>query len=97
MSASSGTTPKSTSTNAVIELLPADPNLRYRHVRITNGGALPGFYSLDAGATFHRLPGSIIITDDEVNIDNQAVQVKRETDGPNMTGLFASAWRGQEK
>lgn len=97
MSASSGETPKATIDNTAIELLPADSTQRYRHVRITNGGALPGFYSLDGGTTFHRLEGSIIITDDEVSVDNQAVQAKREFDGPNITGLFASAWAGQEK
>ena len=86
---SSGETPKTTVLNDAITLIVASTTQLYTVVRIVNTGAVAGFYSYDGGTTWHYLPANSAIEDDVI-IANAAIQVKRITDGSNLTGLYAS-------
>jgi hypothetical protein len=89
---SSGTAPLATDGDAVLTVLAANANAVYHHVRIVNEGAAAGFYSIDGGATWNRLPVQSVVEDHGVKIVNQAVQVKRVAGASNTTGVYASAW-----
>jgi len=90
--ASSGLTTIVTTTNAVAEVLAANGSATYYHVRIANEGSVAGFYSIDGGTTWGRLPANTVIKNDGVKIENVAVQVKRVPDGANLTGVYGEAW-----
>ena len=90
--ASSGTTPLATDGDTVLTVLAADANAVYHHVRIVNEGAAAGFYSIDGGTTWNRLPVQSVVEDHGVKIVNQAVQVKRVSGSSNLNGVYASAW-----
>ena len=92
---SSGLTAKATSDNNAVELIAAT-DVYVNQVRIVNTSAVAGFYSTDGGSTWFYLPASVIL-DDDVSIRNKAIQMKRVTDGSDVTGVWASAWRREEK
>jgi hypothetical protein len=90
--ASSGTSPIATATNSAVTALAADAVNTYYHVRICNESAAPGFYSIDGGTTWSRLPASSVIKNDGVAIVNTAIQVKRVADGTNLSGVYVEVW-----
>ena len=89
---SSGVTGIDTDGNAAIELIGASLLAHCTHFRIVNTSAVAGFYSTDGGTVWNYLPASMAITDDDLDINNVACQLKRVADGSNVTGVFASAW-----
>jgi len=89
---SSGTTPLATTTaEVVVTALVANASRVYHHVRIVNEGTVAGFYSLDGGTTWLRLPSQCVITDDNVTVDNVAIQIK-VTGADDLGSVYASAW-----
>ena len=89
----SGLTAIATTSNTAVEVIAAQANAGpYRHCRIVNGGAIAGFYSIDGGTTWERLPASTALTDDGVYIMNKAVQIKRIAGGTDLSGVFGSIW-----
>ncbi len=91
--ASSGTSPIATTTNSAVQALAADAVNTYYHIRICNESAAPGFYSVDGGTTWSRLPASSVIRNDGVAIVNKAIQVKRVADGTNLSAIYVEVWR----
>ena len=90
--ASSGTTPLATSGDAAVEVLAANANAVYHHVRIINEGTAAGFYSIDGGTTWNRLPAQSVVEDNGVKVVNQAVEIKRVAGGSDLSSVYASAW-----
>ncbi len=90
----SGLTAIATTSNTAVEVIAAKgPGSQpYRHCRIVNGGAVAGFYSIDGGTTWERLPASTALTDDGVHIMNKAVQIKRVAGGSDLAGVFGAIW-----
>ena len=91
--ASSGMAALATTSDAPLTAIAASEMAVYHHVRIVNEGSVAGFYSLDGGTTWCRLPaGPCAVKDDGVKIVNQAIQIKRVAGGSNLSGVYASAW-----
>ena len=90
--ATSGTAPLATDSDAALTVLAANAGAVYHHVRMVNEGAAAGFYSIDGGTTWNRLPAQSVVEDNGVKLTNQAVQVKRVAGGSNLSGVYASAW-----
>lgn len=90
---SSGVTAKATVSDAVVELLAAKKGSTFRHLLVINEGAEPGFYRIGTGP-FNRLPAAsfILPEDGDIQITNQAVEIKRVAGGSDMSGVFGSAW-----
>ena len=90
--ASSGDTPTGTDGDTPVTLLDAHADRVFHTVRIVNEGAAAGFYSLDGGASWDRLPAECVVEDPRVRIENTAIQVKRTAGGADLSGVYASAW-----
>lgn len=90
--ASSGDTPTGTSGDAPVTLIDARADRVFHTVRIVNEGAAGGFYSVNGGATWDRLPAECVVEDPRVRIENTAIQVKRTAGGTDLSGVYASAW-----
>ena len=90
--ASSGLTAKATTTNAVTECIAATEAAVYHHVKIVNDGSVDGFFSIDGGTVWGRLPDASAMVLDGVTITNKAIQIKRVADGSNLAGVFVEAW-----
>jgi len=88
----SGLTAKATTTDAVVELIAATTERIFHSARITNEGTTPGFWSIDGGTTWERVAPQSSYTDEGVEINNKAIQIKRVASGDDMTGVFGSAW-----
>ncbi len=88
----SGVTAKATTANAAIEVIAATNAKIFRHVRIVNEGAVAGFFSIDGGTNWERLPASAVVTDDGIFIKNMAIQIKRISGGSDLSGVFGAAW-----
>jgi hypothetical protein len=88
----SGTVAKATTGDDPVELIAAQPNDVLHHVRIINEGAAPGFYSIDGGNTWERLPAQASISDDDVIVSNTPIMIKRVSGGTDLSGIFASTW-----
>ena len=88
----SGLVAKATTDDTAVEVIAADADRVFRHLRITNTGGVAGFYSIDGGSTWEYLPSNTIMTDDWVTIDNKAVKIKRVSGGADLSGVYASAW-----
>jgi hypothetical protein len=90
---SSGTTAIVTETDAAVTAVAASATNTYHHVRIINESSAAGFYSLDGGTTWNRLPaGPVSIKDDDLKIVNKAIQIKRVPGGTDLSGVYVSAW-----
>ncbi len=89
LSVSSGITAKITKTDEPIEVIAAQPG-GIVAVTIYNEGIASGFFSIDAGSTWHRLSGGNSISKDNINT-KLAIQVKRIAGGTNLSGIYASA------
>ena len=88
----SGVTAKATTDDTAVEVIAATAEKIFRHARIINEGTVAGFWSIDGGTTWERLPASTALTDDGVFIKNKAIQVKRIAGGSDLSGIYASAW-----
>lgn len=90
----SGETAKATTDDTAVEVIAAQSkgSQPYRHCRIVNEGAVAGFYSIDGGTTWERLPASSYLTDDGVYIMNKALQIKRVAGGSDLSGVYAAIW-----
>ena len=93
MIANSGETAKATSSNTAVEVLAATATA-VTQIVIANEGGVAGFFSIDAGTTWGRLPAShvTVLTVDLAQLP--AVQIKRVEDGSNVTGVYAYAIGG---
>ena len=59
-------------------------------VRILNEGSVGGFYSYDGGTVWHRIPALSVVEDNDLQLHNVAIQVKRQLGAANLTGVFCS-------
>lgn len=96
---SSGQTAKATSNNEAVALIAAlalPAAYRLQHLAITNEGAGAGFFSIDGGTTWARLPAgpaaAVVLDDLCLTRRAGAILVKRVEDGANVTGVYAYAW-----
>lgn len=87
----SGETPKATTDNDAIILIPKNQQL-HQHLQIVNEGTVAGFFSVDSGGTFARLSAGGTLTLEQIGIVNRDVLVKREFDGSDLTDLFGHMW-----
>jgi hypothetical protein len=89
---SSGTTAIATSGAGSVTLLSGSGS--FGQLVIINEGSIAGFFSLDSGATWGRIPGaatgSSVTLGFRVTLQDPVVKVKRDG-GSDMTGLYAFA------
>lgn len=85
----SSETPVVTTTDAAVVAI-ADVPQTCRNVRLVNG-AVAGFFSVDAGTTWHRLPASAVTEFRSIHPITD-VRVKRITAGTNLADVYASVW-----
>lgn len=89
----SGETPKSSSSDTAVPLIAAlQDGVFMEHVVIDNEGAVAGFFSIDGGTTWARLPASTVVVLDGVWIASTAIQVKRVSGGSDITDVYGWAW-----
>jgi hypothetical protein len=95
---SSGVTAVSTSGDGVVTAIAASaiPSPR-TNIRIVNEGAPSGWFSIDGGTTWHRLPGTAASTTAvPVVLLNVrpifSVQVKRIASGTDLANVFVTVW-----
>ena len=88
----SGLTAKATSSDSVVELIAADGSNDLYQVIIANEGSVAGFYSIDGGTTWHRLPSEHVTQINNVLISNKAIQMKRVASGSNVLDVYAEAF-----
>ncbi len=84
---SSGETAVATASNASVTLIAAVAGQFFQQLVIVNEGSVAGYFSIDGGATWGRLPASARL-DLSVRIENQAVTIKRITDGSNLADVY---------
>jgi hypothetical protein len=93
---SSGETAISTSGDtAVTALTNTAGSGRKPYVDIINEGAAAGFYSIDSGGTYARLPAaSAIHLDLKHNplAEGTTIKVKRVASGTDLSGVYVSAY-----
>ena len=88
---SSGTTAKATSGAGNITCIAANASNVLHHVKIVNDGSVDGFFSIDGGTVWGRLPDASAVVLDGVTIDNAAIVIKWNG-ATNLTGVFVEAW-----
>lgn len=86
----SGETAIATTNDAAVVLISADAAKSTSRATIINDGGEPGFWSMDAGKTYARLPAGPCVINLEGDIDE--IRVKRVPSGANVTGLWAFAY-----
>jgi hypothetical protein len=94
MRASSGITAGATTSDTAVTLISAE-TIRAKagvavHGAITNG-SVAGFYSLDGGTTWDRLPASVRTAFYDAG-PIKDVQVKRVPSGSDLADVYASVW-----
>lgn len=62
-----------------------------RHVGIINEGVEPGFFSVDGGRNFRRIPGQTGRQLDGIGLQGD-IQIQRVGGGSNMTAVFIDIW-----
>src|SRR5688500_16849501 len=91
MKASSGTTAIATTTASATDVIPAASTSCARHARIIS--AVAGFFSLDGGTTWDRIPANTPTTSYDVF---PIARGKIKRDGvTDMTGVDATVWVGR--
>ena len=85
--------PIATTTDAaVVAIAKADMGgLTARHISVINEGADPGFFSIDGGNTFRRIPGNTGRQMDGVSIQAD-ISIKRPAGGSNMAAVYVDVW-----
>jgi len=81
-----------TTTDAAVTAIIADAVNNIYHVKFANEGAVAGWYSIDGGTTWGRLPSESMFILDGVLVANEAIQVKRIAGGSNLSGVYVEAW-----
>ena len=89
---SSGETAKATTDDNPITLIDATDQETIGHLTIINEGGVAGFFSVDGGETWLRLPANGARSLDGLQVFNQAIQAKRVAGGSNLSGVYADAW-----
>ena len=88
--ASSGTTATVTVGAGAADLITAQ-GFEFSGVMICNEGSVAGFFSLDGGTTWGRLPVTSIISLDLRRLACNSIKIKR--DGvSDMAGVYGFAW-----
>lgn len=81
-----------TDNDAVVVFTEADiGGQKPRHIGILNEGAEPGFFSIDGGRNFRRIPALSGRQLDGIGIQGD-IQIQRVFDGANMTEVFIDIW-----
>lgn len=91
---SSGTTAVATSNDTAVSLITIPAGASYNRLVIINEGTVAGFYSIDGGNTWARLPAGVAGTPYRVEcLDRSSTspQVKRIASGSNLASVYASA------
>ena len=91
----SGLTAQVTTTDTAIELVAAVPDAEVTGVCVMNEGPVAGFFSIDGGTEWARLPAGGSPTLDRCLLINTAVLVKRVAGGANLSGLWGFVWAGR--
>jgi hypothetical protein len=92
MKTSGSTAVSTTSDTAVVAIAaPSNVNDIDTSLIILNEGGVVGFFSIDNGITWARLPAGGISLD-FINL-NQGVQVKRVAGGTNLSGIWVMTWK----
>lgn len=86
----SGTIAKATSDDDAVDLftLTGVPDVG---VVIINEGSNPGFFSLDGGVSWGRLPNNTAIGPLPVKFANNVIQIKRSAGGANLADVYGWA------
>jgi hypothetical protein len=93
MMISSGTTAVTTSADAAVDALSGlVPGRQYKRIELCNDGSVAGFYSLDGGTTWARLPADCRVLLDDVVAGADALKVKRIAGGSNLADVYCSAY-----
>lgn len=92
VSLTSGTTAKSTASDAAITLVTVPSDQKPTRLTITNEGDAPGFFAVDGGladASWERIEARLKMVDLQRSITGNVV-FKRVAGGSNCTGLYAA-------
>jgi hypothetical protein len=89
---SSGLTPIATTTDAAVTAIAADAANDINQVIFANEGTVAGFFSIDSGTTWHRLPSEHVTTIGNVLISNKNIQVKRVAGGSDLSDIYVEAF-----
>jgi hypothetical protein len=92
----SGLAAKATTTNAAETLIAASSSESMNRLVIINEGAVAGFFSIDSGTTWPRLPANSTINLEGLYVLNQSVQIKRVADGADLAGVWAFGYAGNK-
>jgi hypothetical protein len=91
----SGLTAKATSGDAAVTVIANEGNLLVSEAVVVNESAVPGFFSVDGGANWMRLPAGTATVPFVTRVDlrhqpiSAVVMVKRIASGSDVTGVFA--------
>ena len=86
----SGLTAIATTTDAAVTVIANEGNAIVHEATIVNESAVVGFFSVDGGANWMRLPASsTTIIDLRHQPMTAVVQIKRVANGTDVTGVFA--------
>jgi photosystem II stability/assembly factor-like uncharacterized protein len=89
---SSGETAIATTSDTAVTALAADTSQAYlTEVFIINEGTTPGFFSIDGGTTWARLPAGPSSVRIALRQIYQGVKVKRVAGGSNLSGVYVWA------
>jgi hypothetical protein len=85
----SGATAKATTADTAVELISATTTGRpFTWLSIINEGSVAGFFSIDGGTTWARLPAGPSAVSIPVGVKSLAVQIKRVAGGTNLSGVW---------
>jgi len=83
---------KATTDDTAVACLAAQSGQRFSNIAIFNDGSVSGWFSIDGGVVWRRLPARTSRSMDGVVIGNVAVQIKRTASGSNMTKIHGDVW-----
>ena len=89
----SGETAIATSGDTAVDVFtsPTAGSTGYTQVVVINEGAVAGFFSIDGGTTWARLPASSSIICKPANASVPSLKVKRVASGTNLAGIWGWA------
>jgi len=88
---SSGTTAIATSGDTAVDAI-ADGLVMERQLVLINEGSVAGFWSIDGGTTWSRLPANCAMKLDRNGAPFTGVKVKRVAGGSDLSGVYVSGW-----
>ncbi len=90
---SSDTTAVATVSDAAVTLVAGvGPGRGYRYIAVINEGAVAGFFSIDGGTRWARLPASGSVFLSNIQTAGEVVKIKREPGGSNLSGVYGFAY-----